>query len=306
MRASVSMMSHSSSPTWWSTRWVWWGPTFHSPADGSRVGRRLGLGLAQAEQLDGPADLVGRLAVDDPGLGVGQQPLGQADLLGALVAGGEQVAQAVDDDDQLHPPLAGQLGQRLQPPGHAEVGQHRPRLVDDHDALGRPPGGRWPTAATTMAQVMSRPRASELNTSEQVEHDGRAVPVDVDVGRPVEHALAGRPRTAAAAPGPRRGWPGPAWPAVVRTERGHRRRRRQQGVDHLDERGHPAGTLVHRPQGQVTRGALLAGERSRQAGAGQGLEQHQLAPAHLALAEVGRPRARVERVEPHALARAPP
>ena len=53
-------------------------------------------------------------------------------------------------------------------------------------------------------------------------------------------------------------------------------------------------------QRQVTGGALLGGEGPGQAGAGQGLQQHQLAAPHLPVAQVGGRGAGVEGVEPHA------
>ena len=54
-------------------------PQRHSPL---QMGNELGLGGRQPEEVPGPFDLPRRLRVDDPGLGVGQQPLGQPDLLG--------------------------------------------------------------------------------------------------------------------------------------------------------------------------------------------------------------------------------
>ena len=51
------------------------------------VGEQLGLGVGQAEQLPGLVDLGGRLAVDDAGLGVGEESFGQADVMRAGRAG---------------------------------------------------------------------------------------------------------------------------------------------------------------------------------------------------------------------------
>ena len=43
---------------------------------------QVGLGIGQTEEFTGPGHLSGRLGVDDPGLRVGQETLGQTHLLG--------------------------------------------------------------------------------------------------------------------------------------------------------------------------------------------------------------------------------
>ena len=145
---------------------------------------------------------------------------------------------------------------------------------------------------------MSSPSASELKTSDRSEDHG-AVPVDVDIGRAVEHALQVAFAQPAQFEGDLPAGPGEAVGGGVHRA-GHGRGGRQQGVDDLDHGRHRAAPLVHRLQRQVTGRALLGGEGPGQAGTGQGLEQHQLAAPHLTVAQVGGRGAGVEGVEPNA------
>jgi len=98
------------------------------------------LGPGQAKQLAGPLGLSGGLAEHDPGLGVGQEPLSQALLLGAVLAGRLQVRQAVHDGNVGDPKGTGQFERGLQPTGGGQVAKHGPRLVQDDEALGRAAG----------------------------------------------------------------------------------------------------------------------------------------------------------------------
>jgi hypothetical protein len=73
-------------------------PDFPERLPSGQVRQQLRLGVRQAEQLPGVLDLTGRLPVDDPGFGVGQQPFGEADLVGAGGAGRGEVGEAVHDE----------------------------------------------------------------------------------------------------------------------------------------------------------------------------------------------------------------
>ncbi len=132
-------------------------------------------------------DLSRRLGVHDPGLGVGQQALGQADLLRARAPGGAEVREPVQHGHVGHAVGAGELPGRLQPPGDTEVGRiaqassTTTRCAADRPALG--------TAACShaVAQVMRMPERGGAVHGGQVEHDERRVEVAARRRRAVEH-----------------------------------------------------------------------------------------------------------------------
>jgi hypothetical protein len=61
-----------------------------------QLGNELGFGGGEAEKIPGPFDFTGGLGVDDPGLRIGQEVLGQADLFRAQRPGGHEVRQPVE------------------------------------------------------------------------------------------------------------------------------------------------------------------------------------------------------------------
>ena len=66
------------------------------PHPALKMGNELGFGIGQAEEFGRTGDLARRLGVDDARLGVRQQPLRQADLLGISRAHRGEVRKAME------------------------------------------------------------------------------------------------------------------------------------------------------------------------------------------------------------------
>ena len=96
---------------------------------------QLPLGLGESEGIGREWDLLGVLAVDDRGGGVGEQPFGEALLAGSLIPGGAQVRDAVQDQPVLHAGLAGKLERGLVVVAEAGDREGPPGLVVDADRL---------------------------------------------------------------------------------------------------------------------------------------------------------------------------
>ena len=186
MRASVSTSAASAGPSRCSTRNDRC-PSFHSATPRGSWGSSSASVVGQADQLGRGRHLGRRLAEDDPGLGVGQQALGQALLLGAVGARGPQVREPVDDRDVGDAVGPGQLEAGLQPTGDAEVGKDGPRLVDHDqpaDAVAAPQDGLQPRGGAGHQDA----EGGRPVQRGQVEHDERPVESDARRRRPVEHA----------------------------------------------------------------------------------------------------------------------
>ena len=124
-----------------------------------------------------------------PGLGVRQQALGQPDLLGAGGAHRPQVRQPVEHRDVGHPVGPRQLPGRLQPAGHAEVGQDRPGLVDHHDRVAAwAPRAPRPALEPRRGARHQDAECRRVVEGGQVQHDERPVEVEPRRRGAVEHA----------------------------------------------------------------------------------------------------------------------
>jgi len=147
-------------------------------------GQQLGFGAGEAEGVAGPVELVGGLAVDDPGLGVGEEAFGQRAFARAGGAGGLEVGEAVDDDDVLGAVAARELEGLLQPLPHPDLADDLPALVVDADDLagvlvagfgavaqGSLMTARWNAAA----QIIRMPIASLLYMAERSSTTQRAL-----------------------------------------------------------------------------------------------------------------------------------
>ena len=251
--ASVSARASSSSPSWCSTRKELWPTRQSATPRGSWLNKRL-LGAGQAEQVAGPLGLGRGLAEQDAGLGVGQQPFGQALLLGTLITGGAQVGQAVDDGDVGNPEGPGQLERRLQPAGGGQVAEHGPGLVQDDQALGALPPARAPWSHDR-AHTISKPRAGEeyrRERSSTTMPPAMSMPGDVSPSNMPARSPTTRRRNSSATWRP--SWRSPS--RSVPSAAGLGGLGGQEGLGHSTQGGHRHAPL-HGAQGDVGRRPLL-------------------------------------------------
>jgi hypothetical protein len=244
-----------------------------------QIGDLLDLDLGQAEQLAGLLDLAVGLAVDDPGLRVLEQSLGQLDLLAALVAGRGQVAEPVHHGHALHAVAAGQLPALAQPAGDGQVAQDHPGLVEHHDAVDTVVAG--PGALEPGRGAGHEDGAGGVLDLAQVEGDDLAGQVQPGRGGPVEHA--------AQVAGAHAAQPEPELAAVLGQPLGARAQlvgrvlgRAEQPLDDLgdDRLDSPLGRLAgDLGVGPLQGGVLLGGQGPPEHDLGDRAQQHELGVA---------------------------
>src|SRR5438093_1455702 len=117
--AAAALASHAEASPHQVTRTLNAAHQVHWP-NGNRSGEPQG--------LTRPIQLVGGLAVDDTGLGVGEQAARQLRLLGPVPAGGREVGGTVGDQDALDAELPRELPAGLQPARDAQLAQDQPGL----------------------------------------------------------------------------------------------------------------------------------------------------------------------------------
>ena len=105
------------------------------PLADAKVRQELLLGAAEAERGRGRAELVGLLPVDDPGLGVREQAVGEGAHGRALVAHVVEVGELVEDQHVRDPVVPGESPVRIHPPQQRGMGHEPPGLVVDHPPL---------------------------------------------------------------------------------------------------------------------------------------------------------------------------
>ena len=239
--------------------------------------------------------LGGRLGVADHRLGVGEQALGEATLLAAGRAARLEVRGPMAHGYVREPVGARQLPRRPEIAGNRQLGQDRPRLVDDEDRVGLGSRGHG------------------LQPGRCAHHEGAERLGVVDGGEiDDEHARAedrcpeswgrrtsrrDRPRRGDAARGPR-----PFRPARARPSSFPRPSPTRPAVEKRpDDVGQGRRAAPPRSRWALRRGAerelegrVLAGrERAAQASGGKRPEQHEAVPRH---GHAGRRRRTVERV----------
>ena len=96
-------------------------------------------GAGQTESVGGDAELVGLLPVDDPGIGVCQQAVGEGTHGGALVANIFQIGEFVEDEHVRDAVMSGESPVRVHAAQQSGMGHEPPGLVVDAPAL---PTGR--------------------------------------------------------------------------------------------------------------------------------------------------------------------
>jgi len=134
----------------------------------------------EAEEPAGGLGFVEGLVVEDAGGGVAEQSLGESPGLGAGVADGVEVREAVHDHQVREPPSPGQFPLGLHPSEERRLGEEPPRFVVDHEALpafGVCEGGLHPRGSTRHDQADEGVGAGDCREV-QAEHRDRRVESD--------------------------------------------------------------------------------------------------------------------------------
>ncbi len=174
--------------TWWTTAVR--PPIFHRARPLASWPMMLRFGIGEPEVAGGGIELVGRLAEDDLGGGVGEEPGGDLGGRGAVVGLGDEVGRAVGDAEVGGAVGAAELEAGLQVGGGVPVAEQRPGLVEHLDPLRsgaghellEPPGG---------GDHDEGQRVGVERDGGEVEDDAGPVPPQGDGGWSVEHASQG-------------------------------------------------------------------------------------------------------------------
>ncbi len=130
-------------------------------------------GGGEIEQGLGVGDLIGGLAEQHPGLGVGQQPGGDLGRGGSVVGLGAKVRETVDDGDVGDAVGAAQLPARLEVAARALIREQRPRLVEHLEARWAVGSGEDRLEPGRHAQHHEREGVGVLVQRREVEDDAR-------------------------------------------------------------------------------------------------------------------------------------